>query len=71
MKRRKIIDTKELMEDGFHRIANGRKRRNIVQTLEKNGVVIEGTKNLVKHATNYYKTYMYLLLEIFFSKIII
>jgi hypothetical protein len=39
----------------FHRIANGRKKKNNVHSLEKDGVLIEVTKNLLQHATDYYK----------------
>jgi hypothetical protein len=38
----------------FHRIANGRKRKNIVISLECDGNIIEGDENLLKHATEYY-----------------
>jgi mannosylglycoprotein endo-beta-mannosidase len=39
----------------FHKIANGRKRRNYVHSLDDNGVLVEGTYNLLEHATAYYK----------------
>jgi mannosylglycoprotein endo-beta-mannosidase len=39
----------------FHKIANGRKRKNLVHSMLDNGSIIEGTVNLVKHATDYYK----------------
>jgi mannosylglycoprotein endo-beta-mannosidase len=39
----------------FHKIANGRKRKNNVVSLENNGELIEGDENLLKHATDYYK----------------
>jgi hypothetical protein len=38
----------------FHRIANGRKRKNMVISLEYDGNIIEGNENLLKHATDYY-----------------
>jgi hypothetical protein len=38
----------------FHRIANGRKRKNTVLSLVKDGEIIEGDENLLKHATEYY-----------------
>lgn len=38
----------------FHRIANGRKRKSTVISLEKDGEIIEGDENLLKHATKYY-----------------
>jgi hypothetical protein len=31
------------------------KGKNNIQSLEKDGVLIEGTKNLPQHATDYYK----------------
>jgi hypothetical protein len=37
----------------FHKIANGRKRKNIVLSLKKDGEII-GDENLLKHATEYY-----------------
>ena len=39
----------------FHKIANGRKRKNSVLSLQNGDSVVEGTKNLLKHATEYYK----------------
>jgi mannosylglycoprotein endo-beta-mannosidase len=39
----------------FHRVANGRKRKNTMLSLNDNGVNIEGTENLIEHATSYYK----------------
>ena len=39
----------------FHRIANGRKRRNTVHSLDNDGVLVEGTKELLAHATDYSK----------------
>jgi mannosylglycoprotein endo-beta-mannosidase len=39
----------------FHKIANGRKQRNTVHSLNDNGVLVEGTRDLLKHATDYYK----------------
>lgn len=38
----------------FHRIVNGRRRRNRVISLEHEGLVIEGDENLLNHATAYY-----------------
>jgi hypothetical protein len=35
----------------FHKIANVRKRKNIVLSLESNGNIIEGDENLLEHAT--------------------
>lgn len=39
----------------FHRISNGRKRKNTIYHLKNGEVNIEGTKNLLDHATSYYK----------------
>jgi hypothetical protein len=39
----------------FRKIANGGKRRNSVHSLDDNGVLVEGTDNLLEHATTYYK----------------
>jgi hypothetical protein len=39
----------------FHRVANGRKSKNTMFSLKDNEVIIEGTKNLLQHATSYYK----------------
>jgi hypothetical protein len=39
----------------FHRVANGRKRKNTMFSLNDNGVNIEGTDKLIEHATSYYK----------------
>lgn len=38
----------------FHKIANGRKRKNNVISLDNEGAQIEGDENLLKHATEYY-----------------
>ena len=38
----------------FHRCANGRKRKNTIISLEKDGICIEGDENLLKHASEYY-----------------
>lgn len=38
----------------FHKIANGRKRKHIVISLKKDGEIIEGNENLLRHATEYY-----------------
>lgn len=39
----------------FHRIANGRKRKNTIIYLSDGVNKIEGDGNLLKHATNFYK----------------
>ena len=39
----------------FHRIANGRRRKNSVQSLQNGEILIEGIENLIQHATEYYK----------------
>ena len=41
--------------DYFHRIVNGRRRRNTIFSLSCGDEMIEGTKNLLKHATEFYK----------------
>jgi hypothetical protein len=40
----------------FHRIANGRKRIQTIFSLQYGSLDVVGTENLLKHATNYYKT---------------
>ena len=39
----------------FHKIANGRRRKNTIHALKCGEVEIEGTDNLLAHATNFYK----------------
>ena len=39
----------------FHRVANGRKRKNNIISFKKDDEIIEGTPNLISHATEYYK----------------
>jgi mannosylglycoprotein endo-beta-mannosidase len=39
----------------FHRIANGRRRKNSILHFEDDGEKIEGDENLLQHATSYYK----------------
>jgi len=39
----------------FHRIANGRKRKNTIFSLQFEERIIEGDDNIIKHATKYYK----------------
>lgn len=39
----------------FHRIGNGRKRKNTIFSLQDGNHTIEGDKQLLEHATNYYK----------------
>jgi len=38
----------------FHKCPNGRKRKNNIISLEKDGCMIEGDENLLKHASEYY-----------------
>jgi len=38
----------------FHKIANGRRRKNTIISLEKDGEIVEGDENLLNHATEYY-----------------
>ena len=39
----------------FHRVANGRKRKNTILSFKKGDEVVEGDSNLLAHATEYYK----------------
>jgi mannosylglycoprotein endo-beta-mannosidase len=39
----------------FHRVANGRKRKNTMYSLKKDDINIQGTTDLLVHATDYYK----------------
>ena len=39
----------------FHKVANGRRRKNSMISLEYGAIIVEGTKNLLAHATEYYK----------------
>jgi hypothetical protein len=39
----------------FHRIANGRKRKNTMYSLKKDDINIQGTTDLLEHASEYYK----------------
>ena len=39
----------------FHRIANGRKRKSNIVSFKDGDEIIEGTPNLLKHATDFYK----------------
>lgn len=41
--------------DYFHRIANGKKRKNAIFSLQHGENTIEGEKEILVHATNYYK----------------
>lgn len=41
--------------DYFHRVANGRKRKNTIFSLQNGDQSIEGDSNLLRHATSYYK----------------
>jgi hypothetical protein len=41
--------------DYFHKKANGKKRKNTIFHLEKDGGVIENEKEILNHATEYYK----------------
>uniref|UniRef100_A0A453Q9N7 Uncharacterized protein n=1 Tax=Aegilops tauschii subsp. strangulata TaxID=200361 RepID=A0A453Q9N7_AEGTS len=45
----------DLNTDYYHKIANGRKRKNTIQSLKAGETVIEGTNNLIAHATEFYK----------------
>uniref|UniRef100_A0A8I6WDK1 Reverse transcriptase domain-containing protein n=1 Tax=Hordeum vulgare subsp. vulgare TaxID=112509 RepID=A0A8I6WDK1_HORVV len=39
----------------YHKIANGRKRKNTIHSLKMGGEVIEGNENLIAHASEFYK----------------
>ncbi|XP_073360628.1 uncharacterized protein [Aegilops tauschii subsp. strangulata] len=39
----------------FHRIANGKKRKNTIHSFSCGDTVIEGTNDLLRHATDFYK----------------
>ena len=43
------------LNTSYFQIANGRKRKNIVHSLHDNGILVEGTEKLLKHAMAYYK----------------
>jgi hypothetical protein len=43
----------------LHRVANGRKRKNFVHSLKSGYLVIEGTKNLLDHATSFFKEFFW------------
>jgi hypothetical protein len=40
----------------FHRVANGRKRKQSIFSLQNDGSRIVGNENLIRHVTEYYKT---------------
>lgn len=40
----------------FHKIANGRRRKNTIISFENADTTIEGDENILKHATDYYST---------------
>jgi hypothetical protein len=43
----------DLNNSYFHRVANGRKRKNTLFPLKDNDVFIEGTCDIFSHATSY------------------
>lgn len=43
------------MDIFFCKVANGRKRKNTIHSLECDPILIEGTKNLLAHLTGFYK----------------
>ena len=45
----------DLNIDFYHRVANGRNRKNTIHSFTNGDVVIEGTTNLFANATSYYK----------------
>jgi hypothetical protein len=42
--------------DYFHKKANGKKRRNIIFNLDRDGESLSNDEEMLKHATEYYKT---------------
>uniref|UniRef100_A0A8I6Z921 Uncharacterized protein n=1 Tax=Hordeum vulgare subsp. vulgare TaxID=112509 RepID=A0A8I6Z921_HORVV len=44
----------------FHRIVDGRRRRNTIVSLSCGDMVIEGNKNMLKHATDFIKNFLVL-----------
>ncbi|XP_073360631.1 uncharacterized protein [Aegilops tauschii subsp. strangulata] len=47
----------DLNTDYYHKIANGRKRKNTIHSVKVGDVEIEGTDNLITHATEFYKNF--------------
>ncbi|CAN6249384.1 unnamed protein product [Urochloa humidicola] len=41
--------------DYFHKVANGKRRKNMIYSLQHNDSTIEGDEEILKHATNYYR----------------
>jgi len=50
-----LLHEGDIKTEYFHRIANGRKRRNLILKLEDGDRSIEGDSDLLAHATEYYK----------------
>ena len=46
----------DLNTDYFHKIAKGRKRKNTIHSMNVGDVTIEGTDNILRHATDFYKS---------------
>lgn len=57
--------------DYFHRIDNGRKRKNTIISFNDGDVRIEGEENLIKHAAEFYKTLFGQPPEVLFDLILI
>ena len=64
MKKKKFIEQRshdKLLHEGdsnteyFHRMANGRRRKNLIISMEDGDKTIEGDDKLLQHATTYYK----------------
>jgi len=51
----KLLHEGDLNTEYFHRMANGRKRRNLIIRMEDGDKTIEGDADLLAHATDYYK----------------
>lgn len=48
----------------FHKCANGRKRKTTILSLEKDGELIEGDENFLKHATDTIRAFLDLSLDL-------
>jgi hypothetical protein len=60
LRRKNYIGTRDTMKGDnktyyFHKKVNGKKRKNIIFHLDKDGVNIDKDEEMLKHATEYYK----------------
>jgi hypothetical protein len=51
-----IYTLKDQNTNYFHRVANGRRRKNTMFSLKYNEIIIKGPNDLIAHATSYYKS---------------